>query len=62
VSADLFVRISPDVVFSAAVFTPVQLPQPSRRADNRAVSDAAAPEIEPRQADLWADDAEHAPA
>jgi hypothetical protein len=62
-STDSFIRITPDVIFSAAVFTPVQLAQPLKPVSKRGQkADREAPEIDPRQIDLWDDDAERAPA
>jgi hypothetical protein len=56
--ANAYVQITPDVVFSAEVFSPVALAQP-RPGNVGADSDEHA--VDPRQIDLWDSDPEHAP-
>ncbi|KWN14707.1 hypothetical protein WT83_16595 [Burkholderia territorii] len=56
-----YVQISPAVIFSADVFTPAYLGLPVNRPSQRAGRVASdEPVIDPRQIDLWADDADHA--
>ncbi|RQZ67413.1 hypothetical protein DIE08_13470 [Burkholderia sp. Bp9004] len=57
-----YVQISPDVIFSADVFTSTYLGLPVTRPSKRAEQvPADKPGIDPRQIDLWADDVDHAP-
>ena len=61
-SGESFIQIAPGIVFSAGVFTPVDLPQPPiRRYGSLTHTDIYPSAADPRQIDLWADDAEHAP-
>jgi hypothetical protein len=56
------IRITPDAVFAADVFPSVQMAEPIERSRRRAVPAAAPdePAIDPRQVDLFAEDADHA--
>lgn len=57
-----YVQISPDVIFSADVFTPMYLGLPATRTSRRAGQiPADTPGVDPRQIDLWADDVDYVP-
>jgi len=57
-----YVQISPDVIFSADVFTPMYLGLPATRPGKRAGQiPADTPGVDPRQIDLWADDVDYMP-
>ncbi|WP_423383447.1 hypothetical protein [Burkholderia sp. LMG 32019] len=57
-----YVRISPDVIFSADIFAPAYLGLPVYRPSNRAEqAPSDKPNIDPRQIDMWDADGDHAP-
>ncbi|MBN3776276.1 hypothetical protein G3O06_01700 [Burkholderia sp. Ac-20345] len=57
-----YVQISPDVIFSADIFTPAYLGLPANRTSNRAErASSDKPDIDSRQIDMWADDVDHSP-
>ncbi|WP_321899988.1 hypothetical protein [Paraburkholderia heleia] len=59
---DARIQITPSVIFSAAVFTPVELTQrPSVQDRDTQQPDSHRPAVDPRQIELWANDANCAP-
>ena len=56
------IQIAPGVVFSATVFSPVQLSRCTNVQDRDTQhSSSRRPAVDPRQIDLWADDVRYAP-
>lgn len=59
---DAHIQITPGVIFSAAVFTPVELAQrPGVQDQDTQHPDSRRPAVDPRQIDLWANDPDYAP-
>jgi hypothetical protein len=60
-SSESRIQIAPGVVFSATVFTPVQLSRCTSVDRDTQHPDSRRPAVDPRQIDLWADDVRYAP-